>query len=48
MHPDRHLETDVLGEGHQARLDAFHEEHQPNDHGQDAQRNRFRIEQRAP
>jgi hypothetical protein len=41
----RHLEADVLGEGHQADLDPFHEEHQTDDHRQYAERYGFGVEQ---
>ena len=42
-----HLEADILGEGHQADLDPFHEAHQADDHGQDSERNGVRVEQRS-
>ena len=36
-----HEEADVLGKGHQAALDAFHEEHQAEHHGADAEGDGF-------
>ena len=41
-----HREADVFGERHQAALDAFHETHQPEHHGDDAEGDQFGLVER--